>query len=121
MTSEQLRTGTCKCYDAVKGFGFIRLDGPCEEGSKGDLFVHRSDICDRVVSLDSGERLQFRIAQNPVNGRFKAIEVRSAVLHGGAVGAIDPMDLGDESLDELFDECFPGISVSRDADYQGLF
>ena len=106
-------TGTCKFYDDEKGYGFITLDRHTEGAVCAEIFVHHTDM--PCLSLDKGERLEFRIAQNAKSGKFKATQVQghagwrgSAVDFGGAEG-----DLGElgEDLDELFDSLFPEISM----------
>ena len=91
-------TGICKFYNDEKGYGFITLDSHAEGALCAEIFVHHTDM--PCLSLDKGERLEFRIAQNEATGKFKATQVQghagwrgSAVDFGGAAG-----DLGRPSM-----------------------
>ena len=106
-------SGTCKFYDVEKGYGFIKLDSHALGAVCAEIFVHHTDM--PCLSLDKGERLEFRIAHNEKRGQFKATDLSghagwrgSSVDFGGAAG-----DLGElgEDLDELFDSLFPETNV----------
>ena len=62
-------TGTCKWFDATKGFGFIT---PNEPGD--DVFVHQTAIhAEGFRSLAEGEPLEYDVVQE--NGKTKADNV----------------------------------------------
>ena len=56
-----MKTGTVKWYNAVKGFGFIEVEG------EKDVFVHSSAIKanDSIRSLDEGQKVQFETEKGP--------------------------------------------------------
>eukprot|EP00921_Rhytidocystis_pertsovi_P009719 GHVQ01015659.1.p1 GENE.GHVQ01015659.1~~GHVQ01015659.1.p1 ORF type:complete len:213 (-),score=28.56 GHVQ01015659.1:531-1169(-) len=63
--------GTCKWFNAQKGFGFIGM-----EGETDDVFVHQSDIYARGFrSLSEGETVEFELITDPKSGRKKARHV----------------------------------------------
>jgi cold shock protein len=66
-------TGTVRCFDEKKGFGFITVDG---DGT--DLFVHHSSInMDGFRTLQEGQKVQFEIHVN-AKGQRSAVNVRAA-------------------------------------------
>lgn len=68
---EQDGTGSVKRYDAVRGFGFIGMDG----GGK-DVFVHAS-VLQRsgLTTLDIGQRVSVTFGQTPKGLEARAIRV----------------------------------------------
>lgn len=54
-----MKNGTVKFFNAVKGFGFIEVEG------EKDVFVHASAIqgSDGKASLEEGEKVQFEVEQ----------------------------------------------------------
>ncbi|KAL7457841.1 hypothetical protein ACHAWC_011628 [Mediolabrus comicus] len=67
--SDDLKTGTVKWFDTVKGFGFIVPDN----GDK-DVFVHQTAInVSGFRSLAEGEAVEFKLVEE--NGKTKAIDV----------------------------------------------
>lgn len=51
-------TGTCKWFDAKKGFGFIRPD----DEKSGDVFVHHTAILAKgFKELHEGDRVEFNV------------------------------------------------------------
>eukprot|EP01084_Bolivina_argentea_P182987 315826_1 len=70
MNQSKISKGTCKKFDASKGFGFITVD----DGS-GDVFVHYSEIrSSGFKSLAEGESVEFEIVVQD-DGRRKAVNV----------------------------------------------
>ena len=64
MCADQLKTGTCKWFNAVKGFGFITADAPLDEEGTVDIFVHQSVIkATGFRSLADGETVEFNVGQ----------------------------------------------------------
>lgn len=64
------RNGTCKWFNATKGFGFIT-----DNGGGGDLFVHHTCINgDGFKTLLEGEAVEFDV-QTDEQGRKKAVNV----------------------------------------------
>lgn len=64
------QTGTCKWFNATKGFGFITPDDGGE-----DLFVHQTSIvCEGFRSLKDGEPVEFVVEQGH-DGRARAVQV----------------------------------------------
>lgn len=56
-----MKTGKVKFFNAVKGFGFIEVEG------EKDVFVHASAIqgSEGRNSLEEGEEVQFEVEQGP--------------------------------------------------------
>lgn len=50
--------GVVKWFDAIRGYGFIKVDG-----TKQDVFVHISAVEDADQNLQSGERVEFVITE----------------------------------------------------------
>lgn len=66
-------TGTVRCFDEAKGFGFITQDG---DGT--DIFVHHSAInMDGVRTLQEGQKVQYELVIGP-KGQRSAANVRPA-------------------------------------------
>ena len=61
-----------------------------------ELFVHRSDVLTDDRRLRVGERLEYNIRRNRLDGKLKASEVRRAARLG-------PADY-DDIIDRLFGE-----------------
>ena len=80
-SNDKKTTGTCKRFNAEKGFGFIT----CDDGS-GDVFVHQTEIyADGFRSLLEGEELEFDVVVQD-DGRRKAMNVtgpQGAFVKGG--------------------------------------
>ncbi len=75
--AQKKKCGTCKWFDAVKGFGFISPDG-----GEADIFVHYSNITgvegSEYRSLDSGEKVEYNVEQSErAGGKLQAINVTS--------------------------------------------
>ena len=69
-TATERLTGTCRWFDAKRGYGFVVSD---TDGS--DFFVHQTAIqCDGFRKLVEGQPLSFVLAIDE-NGRTKASEV----------------------------------------------
>ena len=64
-----MKTGTVKWFNAVKGFGFIEVEG------EKDVFVHSSAIQGNssVKSLEEGQKVQFETEKGPKG--LQAIDV----------------------------------------------
>jgi len=64
--------GTCKWFNAEKGFGFISVDG-----EETDVFVHHSELyAEGFRSLSDGEAVEFKVATDPKNpSKFRAEKV----------------------------------------------
>ncbi|KAK9817619.1 hypothetical protein WJX74_005926 [Apatococcus lobatus] len=68
--SETRNSGSCKWFNASKGYGFIEPEGGGE-----DLFVHQSNLeMEGFRSLREGESVQF-VTEIAPDGRQKAIKV----------------------------------------------
>jgi CspA family cold shock protein len=66
-------TGTVRCFDEKKGFGFITRDG---DGA--DIFVHHTAInMDGFRTLQEGQKVQFEV-QVGRNGQLLAVNVRAS-------------------------------------------
>lgn len=64
------KTGSCKWFDASKGYGFIT-----DSSGSDDLFVHHSAIAgEGFKTIGEGEALEFDVVTDE-NGRRKAINV----------------------------------------------
>lgn len=64
-------TGTCKWFNAEKGYGFLTPD----DGSP-DIFVHQSTIhADGFRSLAEGEPVEFSVITDERSGKLKAADV----------------------------------------------
>jgi cold shock protein len=67
------RTGTVKCFDQQKGFGFIKQD----RGGK-DLFFHRTSLLDRTLEPYPNDKVTYEIikgAEGPNAGDIRIEEV----------------------------------------------
>ena len=64
--------GKVKCFDAVKGFGFIQPD----DGGK-DIFVHRNNVENLGFQegLEDNEEVEFSVEETPKG--LSAVEVVS--------------------------------------------
>ena len=73
--AQKKKEGTCKWFDAVKGFGFIT-----PKGGQQDIFVHYSNIVGFAEgdyrSLDAGEKVEFN-EESSAGGKHQAINVVS--------------------------------------------
>lgn len=68
-TSER-KTGTCKWFNVLKGFGFIVLDETNE-----DIFVHQSELkMEGFRSLEEGERVAFYVRARDNGQRAGSLE-----------------------------------------------
>ena len=68
--SDDVKTGTVKWFDNVKGFGFIVPDDGTD-----DAFVHQTAIkADGFRSLGDDEKVEFRVEVDD-RGRVKALDV----------------------------------------------
>ena len=66
-----LTSGTCKWFNAQKGFGFIVPD----DGGD-DVFVHQTEIYARGFrSLAEGEKVEYAVTVDSKTGKQKAISV----------------------------------------------
>ncbi|KHJ82164.1 cold-shock DNA-binding domain protein, partial [Oesophagostomum dentatum] len=64
------RTGSCKWFNVLKGFGFIVLDDTHE-----DVFVHQSELqMEGFRSLEEGERVAFYVRTRNSGQRAGALE-----------------------------------------------
>uniref|UniRef100_A0A0K0DM42 CSD_1 domain-containing protein n=1 Tax=Angiostrongylus cantonensis TaxID=6313 RepID=A0A0K0DM42_ANGCA len=76
---KERRTGSCKWFNVLKGFGFIILDNTLE-----DVFVHQSELkMEGFRSLEEGERVSFFVRTRNSGQRVGALEawqVCSALL-----------------------------------------
>ncbi|KAJ1350065.1 hypothetical protein KIN20_005775 [Parelaphostrongylus tenuis] len=64
------RTGSCKWFNVLKGFGFIVLDNTLE-----DVFVHQSELkMEGFRSLEEGERVSFFVRTRNSGQRVGALE-----------------------------------------------
>ncbi|EYC09954.1 hypothetical protein Y032_0058g2908 [Ancylostoma ceylanicum] len=64
------RTGACKWFNVLKGFGFIVLDDTHE-----DVFVHQSELqMEGFRSLEEGERVSFYVRTRNSGQRAGALE-----------------------------------------------
>jgi len=73
--------GTVKLFNSGKGFGFIAFSG-------GEVFVHRND-CQEGPPVE-GDRVRFDVAEDPRNGKMKAVNVlqcRAAGFDSAAGGS----------------------------------
>ena len=62
-------TGNVKCFNAEKGFGFIRTE------EEKDIFVHYSQIVqDGYKSLNEGEAVRFEIFESEKGLQAKNVE-----------------------------------------------
>ena len=53
-------TGTVKCFDSKKGFGFISVEGG------DDVFVHFSAIqAEGYKTLEENQKVEFEVEQGP--------------------------------------------------------
>ncbi len=64
--SDALVSGTCKWFDAKKGFGFLQIPG-----GTLDIFVHADQLRKSGVTrvLNEGEKVLFCVNQGP-KGQF---------------------------------------------------
>ncbi|KAK6061496.1 cold-shock DNA-binding domain protein [Cooperia oncophora] len=64
------KTGSCKWFNVLKGFGFIVLDD-----TKEDVFVHQSELkMEGFRSLEEGERVGFYVRTRNSGQRAGALE-----------------------------------------------
>ena len=64
-------TGTVKCFDADKGYGYLSSDNGGE-----DTFVHFTEIkTEGIKSLNVGQKVTFELEPDPRNSRFRATHV----------------------------------------------
>lgn len=52
-----MQIGTVKWFNAVKGFGFIEVEG------QKDVFVHSSAL--KGITIDEGDKVQFEVEKGP--------------------------------------------------------
>lgn len=63
-----MNTGTVKCFDAVKGYGFIAPDN----GSR-DIFVHITAVMQSgLAELREGQKVSFELVVDGRTGSSKA-------------------------------------------------
>ncbi|ETN76128.1 cold-shock DNA-binding domain protein [Necator americanus] len=68
--THERRTGSCKWFNVLKGFGFIVLDDTHE-----DVFVHQSELqMEGFRSLEEGERVAFYVRTRNSGQRAGALE-----------------------------------------------
>jgi len=65
-----MNTGTVKCFNDAKGFGFITQDNGGE-----DVFCHHSAIqADGFRSLAEGQKVTFEVVKGPKGLQAKAVK-----------------------------------------------
>ena len=72
MTTDNF-TGTIKFFNEEKGFGFVQQDN-----GEGDLFIHKSNIADNIVTLNEGDKVSFEVRQSPRTGKPEAFNLSYA-------------------------------------------
>jgi len=63
-------TGTIKCYNDAKGYGFITPD----DGSK-EIFVHITNCAEEIDALQQGQRVRYDERTSSRNGKPEAYDV----------------------------------------------
>ena len=66
-----MKTGTVKFYNTNRGFGFIEA-----EGGGPDVFVHVSNLPERIDHLSEGQRVSFEERISKRSGKNEAVNVQ---------------------------------------------
>lgn len=105
-------TGKVRFFDAEKGFGFITKDGG------GDVYVRSTALADGVVSLHSGQRVDFGVVEGRRGEQALNVQVLDPAPSLSKAARKKPQDMAVilEDLIQMLDGLGNGYRANRHPD-----